>query len=516
MSEVDLTALRIDPTAPGPGRRRPGGGRWIAITVAMIVLALATTFVAPWFQTVRSVRTAPVLADRTDLGHGSDSASFAAPIEAAGWIEPEPWPTSVRALVPGIIQSLHVVEGDTVIAEETVIARLHPARFDAAVERAIADEANAITAVTKHSAAVDVARAIRKQLAQERTRERGARHAVDVSEARLQAARAQLSGLEADLASARLEQEAQEALAAAGGQYPLALKRARLAVEAAHARTDAQRESVRVAERELHKDRDALTLAEELLASPSALDGEVTIAAAALASAEAALSVAQVARKIAEQERTYAEILAPASGTVMAVDAAPGDAAGPDGHAIARIYDPARLQARVDVPLGEVSGLRTGQSVRLQSDVTGDLVLHGTLARIQRSSDLLKNTLQVKVQIDPPPADLAASSARWNLVPETLVRAKFLATDARTPGATPSSSSNSSAVADQFRVPSEAVRDGRVFVIDPRHGGRARAVQVTIVAERDGMSVVRGALSVTHRAILDPVEDDDRVKELLQ
>jgi hypothetical protein len=88
------------------------------------------------------------------------------------------------------------------------------------------------------------------------------------------------------------------------------------------------------------------------------------------------------------------------------------------------------------------------------------------------------------------------------LRPETLCRARFIAA----PG------EQVAAGRQLFLVPKEAVRDGAVFVVDPT-AGRARRIAVERAGEEGGDAVVGGELSMTHRVILDPVEEGDRVKE---
>jgi hypothetical protein len=60
-------------------------------------------------------------------------------------------------------------------------------------------------------------------------------------------------------------------------------------------------------------------------------------------------------------------------------------------------------------------------------------------------------------------------------------------------------------------VPVRALRDGGVYVVDPRGGGRARRIPVVKVADVGDHAEVRGDLSATHRVILDPVSDGDRI-----
>jgi len=144
----------------------------------------------------------------------------------------------------------------------------------------------------------------------------------------------------------------------------------------------------------------------------------------------------------------------------------------------------------VDVPLASVGGVREGQEVEVRSEVTGAAAAKGVVLRVQRESDLLKNTLQVKVRLlDPDPL----------LRPETLVRARFLAP----PG-------TDGAPVELFRVPRGAVRNGgAVFVLHP---DGARRVAVEKVAEVDADVIVRGPLTPADLVILDPVAEGERVQ----
>jgi RND family efflux transporter MFP subunit len=200
---------------------------------------------------------------------------------------------------------------------------------------------------------------------------------------------------------------------------------------------------------------------------------------------------ARVELEIAQRELDWATVKAPADGTVLKLLARPGDVVGPEAHGLASIYDPDKLQARVDVPLASMKGVRVGQEVEVSSEVLGASKTRGQVLRIQRESDLLKNTLQVKVQlIDPDPL----------LRPETLCRARFLAPEEQESGAI-----------ELFRVPAAAVRGSAVYILDPSTG-RARRVPVEEVGRQNGDVVVRGALSITQEVILDEVEADQRVE----
>ena len=58
----------------------------------------------------------------------------------------------------------------------------------------------------------------------------------------------------------------------------------------------------------------------------------------------------------------------------MKLLAAPGQIVGPEGEGLVSIYDPKRLQARVDVPLASMAGVREGQEVEIRSEVVAGRV----------------------------------------------------------------------------------------------------------------------------------------------
>ena len=161
---------------------------------------------------------------------------------------------------------------------------------------------------------------------------------------------------------------------------------------------------------------------------------------------------------------------------------------------VVAVYDPKKLRARIDVPIDSLAGIYEGQRVEVTSEAIGDVVVTGVVQRLQHETDMLKNTLQVKVGLEDPPSLLR---------PETLCRARFLA---------PEDDREDAPAVTAFRVPKDAVRNGEVFVFDPRTS-RARAVKVEVAGERGADVIVRGALSPTQRVVLDAVHDGDAVQE---
>ena len=170
MNAVDISALRMDEEARERPPRRPLGPRIAIVALVLGALGLAATFLVPLLAPVRAVRTVAVRA-LADAGLSRTSIS-----EAAGWIEPDPYPVIVRPLVDGVLDELLVLEGHRVKKDETVIARLESADLLAARDRAAARfvlrEVEVRRAEVKHT----VALSLLEQKAPLRTAEKSARH----------------------------------------------------------------------------------------------------------------------------------------------------------------------------------------------------------------------------------------------------------------------------------------------------------------------------------------------------
>jgi len=488
MSEVDLSALRMEPQKPV---KRPLGPRLAIGALVLIVIAVGVSFLLPVLRPARKVRTAAVRAG------GSESASArAATAEAAGWIEPDPFPIVVRPLVAGILEELPLLEGATVTANETIVGRMRSAALEAARDRAAAKLKLAEADLAHRKVELSVAESLHEQKADLRLAESNARQDVAMLETRVAARRSDVETARAELDARVADLEGQKKLKAAGGTYPVALAKAEAAVRAAEARVAAKERTVETSQADLAKAKAVLAIAREVLEDPRDLKGAVDNARSKVNHFAAVRDVAKTELDIARRELDWATIKSPVNGIVLKLLAAPGARIGPAGDGVVALYDPKRLQARIDVPLAAVAGVRVGQEVEIRSEVLGRTSARGTVSRVQRESDMLKNTLEVKVRLtDPDPI----------LRPETLVRARFLASDEETSTVGPAS----------FRVPRAALRGGAVFVVDPQEN-RARRVPVEKVGDMDGSVLVRGELSMTQRVILDDVEDGDRVEDTSQ
>ena len=491
MSNVDLSKLKISETAAMP--RRPLGPRLLVAGVLLLAVAVAATFLWPLLLPPRTVRTAAIaVADVDDAKHAGAGTATA---EAVGWVEADPFPTIVRPLVSGHIETLQVLEGHEVEAGKTVIATLASAALQAAHDRALA-----VVEVRRAAAARTAAehRLASERLAQNaaallRLRDAEVRRAG--IETRLAAAGERTREAKAAAQGAQAALRAQQLLAESGNSYPVALERARADADAAAAALAAAQAQADGLHRELAAQRDAVQLCRELAGDPVDLRGAAAVAEAAHQQALCAVREAETEAMIAARELGWATVVAPIDGVVLRLEAEPGDMVGHGQDGVVALYDPTRLRARIDVPLDSIDGVREGQRVEITSEAIGDTVVAGVVQRLQHETDLLKNTLQVKIGlIEPPPL----------LRPETLCRARFLADDTQ--------QALDSKMVTAFRVPAAAVQDGRVFVFDPRTG-TARGIPVEVVSADGDRRLVRGELSPTQRVIIEPVDDGENIQE---
>jgi HlyD family secretion protein len=349
--------------------------------------------------------------------------------QASGWIEPDPLPIRATALTDGIVDSVHVLEGE-LVKKGDLLATL--VRIDSQLER---DTMVAKLAETK---AMFDAHCVKTQLALQRMEEEKA--ALTIAEANAEQAVDKLrryQGLtkgainEDEMVATRLEEKRQLA-----------------EVDAAKARIAG------IAE-ELNQ------IAFEILAIQSKIkEVEIELQKAELAHA-----------------RT--EIKAPVDGRVLALKAAPGQKKmlgmdDMDSSTIAILYDPAHLQVRVDVPLADAAGLSVGQRAKIRSNLLPDQVFEGEVTRIEGAADLQRNTLQAKVRIEKP---------NDKLRPEMLSRVEFFETTLSTKDTVAESTDIA------VYIPQEAIQDNQVWICDPdTRLAERRAVNPGVT--KDGMVLV--------------------------
>lgn len=330
--------------------------------------------------------------------------------QASGWLEPDPLPVRATALTDGVISEVHVLEGQPVEAGQTLATLIDE---DARISRDML-----------------AAELAMKQAGFEA-------HCVQV-----QTSQQKLMAAQADLARARA------ALNEATDLYD------RLIAVPPGATTETQRINARFekdrakAEVEMARARileiswDFNRIAYETLAMQHGID------AATNALAEAELDF----------QRT--RVTAPIRGRIMRLSASPGEKKmlgmeGMESATIATLYDPEKLQVRVDVPLADAAGLAIGQRTLVRCSLLPDAVFEGEVTRIAGEADIQRNTLQAKVRILNPDDRLR---------PEMICRVEFF--ERSTEGSNGQASTAELGLA--IFVPQSSIVDAsRVWVCDP-------------------------------------------------
>lgn len=363
------------------------------------------------------VDVAVVLANQsqvTEAASGPSAASAPQTVlfQASGWIEPEPFPTKVPCLVDGVVAAVHVLEGQDVQKGQLLVS-LVDEDAKLALSTAEGNYRRLVAIKEAHLAATSAMR-------QKRT----------VAEKEVAAAMATVSEAEDQLA--RLE---------------------RLVKTSAVSQSDHISSRFRLErEKSLHQ---------AALARQAELEAEVRRLELEKQTRESEITLAKVAVEQAALALKRTKIASPMDGRVLRLAAAPGDKKmlsmdSPDSSVVCVLYEPQKLQARVDVPLADAAGLKTGQKTRIQTSLLTGVIFDGEVVRISGEADLQRNTLQAKVRILNP-AD--------QLRPEMLCRAEFLSHDRDTPpGLKPNVGAATSL---SLWIPAAAVKGDHIWVCNP-------------------------------------------------
>lgn len=476
-------------------RMAPGvvGGLMVALVAASAWEALRPVTDVRVGQALPVSGGAPEPAPSSDPG--AIRARATASVQASGWVEAAPYSIACPGLADGVVESVLVLEGDRVERGQ-VIARLIDA--DAALGVRRAESRHALAAAALASARAELA-AAQTTWDEPFERERSVAVASEaLARARVEleqlphliaAERALLEQIEAELAGSRA------ALAGGGAveiETTVLAKRAaaqHATVEATVLREGMLRADVSAREAE-HRSavRGAALRVEELRALESARAG--------VAQAEAEVGAAEAERDEARLRLERMEVRAPIAGVVQRRLVGPGMrimASGDDpaGAIVATLYDPEQLQVRVDVPLADAGKIVLGQACEIVLDILPDATLAGVVTLIGHEANIQKNTLEVKVRIVDPPTLLR---------PEMLARVKFVADPpgggSAAGGGGPQSVDTPEAVLVRPEVLDGQGEVRRVWVVRGRRGDRgvARVESVRVVGERDGWTLVAGAI----------------------
>jgi membrane fusion protein YbhG len=289
--------------------------------------------------------------------------------------------SSVAAKLSGRIVEVHVREGDTVNAGDT-IARLDDEQIRARENQASAalSDAEAKAQVARAQIAVLQEQLRESQLLTEQART-DANGKVRQAESEVTAAEAELARQEAAYRIANFDREAYTRLAATGA---VSERRGKEATSTA----DQQQAAVAAAQRRLESARGAFQIAKASLANPSIRASQAganrkQIAQQQLEVASAVAKIEQARAQLAEAQanRKDLSITAPFSGTVMTRAAEPGEVVNA-GTAIVTLLDLSKVYLRGFVPEGQIGNVKLDQPARVYLDSNPDQPVEAYVLRI--------------------------------------------------------------------------------------------------------------------------------------
>ncbi len=471
MTSEKLTSLQNpDPEPPPPGRRR--------LPATLLPIGLLLAFIAIFglmfgsrLLPATEVATAPVIALRLNPGKDEVQSSNS-PVkvevnrdellfQASGWVEPDPYAIGVPALINGVVKDVLVLEGQHV-KKGDILATL------------IDDEAQLdVQYATQSIATLDATKIA--HCAQ-----------IPILNAEMQAVQKKIESAKA-LHAELLDVATRLASVPAGSVSDREVRQAQLKVDAQSAVID------------------------ETTAELSGVIAQINKVNLEELSVNARINAAQteLSRKKLALERTV--IRAPVDGIILHLHVEPGKkrmlaSDDPKSAVIVELYDPGKLQARIDVPLSEAASLQIGQPVTLTTDLLPDTRFTGEVTRIAGEADLQRNTLQAKVRLHEPDARLR---------PAMLVRAAFH------PGPHSSSgtaTTNGSGQGLAIFVPAGSLFDqsgesARVWMVE---SDRARLRNLTLGADqREGHIQVIKGLRPGDQVVLPPfgdLKDNQRIR----
>lgn len=251
----------------------------------------------------------------------------------------------------------------------------------------------------------------------------------------------------------------------------------------------------------------------------AAAEREAAASEAGVKSARALLASRQVECDAAALALERTRIVSPSDGVVLSRLVEPGQrlsmgsGSGPMGSreaGVLRLYDPARLQVRVDVPMAEAARVAVGDAAEITTEAAPDHTFAGRVARAVHEANIQRNTVQFKVEVDA--ASLVEGGGGELLKPEMLCRVRLATRSGR--GSVVQTPAGSDVVGDAptVSVPVSALvdrRDGRarvwVVITDPRGGSRVESRQVRLGEESaEGEIELTEGLRPGDRVIVEP------------
>ncbi len=212
--------------------------------------------------------------------------------------------------------------------------------------------------------------------------------------------------------------------------------------------------------------------------------------------------------KLAQVDMDNTLIRAPIGGTILARNVEVGEfvttgfvgEAGAKGFVVS-LADLNDLRVELDVSQDNIAKATLGQPCWITTDAYPDRKYEGTVDLISPEANRQKATVQVRVKVSKPDGLLKPD---MNATVSFLDPAKYTAYK--------SGSTTQSVSRPVLRIPSSAVKDGKVFVVE---SGKAVQRSLVVGATLDGQTEVRKGLIGGEDLITDPpatLKNDDLVK----
>lgn len=150
----------------------------------------------------------------------------------------------------------------------------------------------------------------------------------------------------------------------------------------------------------------AVALATAQVAAARAQDRATRPEGAELAIARTALAQARGAASAAHAQLAHATLTAPVAGTLIARNVEPGSVVSP-GAALMVLSPSGPVQVVVDIDERDLHLLSVGQAARASADAYADRTFDARVAYINPAVDAQRGSVEVKLDVDAPPAWLA-------------------------------------------------------------------------------------------------------------
>ncbi|MDA0281782.1 MAG: HlyD family efflux transporter periplasmic adaptor subunit [Planctomycetota bacterium] len=510
---VDLKQLAIDRGGAARGIIAPPR-RVISRYVLPVVLLTGFVCMFAWaardaFLPRTKVTVVPVNSSRQEI-HTSGTPLF----KAAGWVEPRPTPIRVAALAEGVIRQLLVVE-DQAVAVGEPIAYLVDDDARLSVDAAKATLNLRTAELKQRGATLDAALTNLNEPTYLQA-------AAAESQARLANVETELGNLPFQLAGAEAKLQFGDATLKAQLNAGTAVSE----IEVDEARS--MRDSMKATFDELARRKASLQAERNALASKRDAEQRrlelktdehqaVEESQALLQSAAANLEQARVALAEAQLRFDRMTIRAPVDGRVMHLLTSPGTRLSGgqgrlgdrDSGVVVTLYQPSKLQIRVDVRFEDLPQTGRDQPVLIESPALPQ-PLQGRVLFPTSFADIQKNTLSVKVAIDDPPEVMK---------PDMLVDVTFLS-----PEKNSSTDSDHAEHAAPMRiyVPHSLIQTNEagtfVWIADLlARTAHRRRVQIRKTSTAQDMVEVTDGLNIASRLItsgFESLNDGDRIEVL--